>query len=86
MHVVLTQIFGFDRLESSRAHVQRHMRALHAHGVQLVQKRLVKVQGGRGRSHGSRILGKHGLVPNSVFGRIGVGDVGWQRHVAVGFH
>ena len=62
------------------------MGLLHPHGRELVQQSLVKMQRCSGRCHRTGVLGKDRLVALGVFGRVGVGDVGRQRHVAVALH
>ena len=86
VHLVLGQVLSFDRLEGACTHMQRHMRALHAHGVQLRKYALVKVQCSRGGRYGAGVFRKHGLVALHVFGRVAVRDVGGERHMAVALH
>ena len=86
VHLVLAQDLGLDRLKGARAHVQGDVGALHASSVQLGEQRVVKMQRGRGGCNRAGVFGKHGLVALHVVGRVAVGDVGRQRHMAVALH
>ena len=65
--------------------MQGHGRALHAAGLQGGEQGFVEVQGRGGCGHGAGPGCEDGLVALGVFGRVGMGDVGRQRHVAVLF-
>ena len=64
--------------------MQRDEGALHAQGVQLVQRGLIEVQAGGGRRDGAGFARVHGLVAGVVAGVGLVRDVGRQRRGAVG--
>ena len=86
VHRVLGDVLGLHRLEGAGAHVQRDAGALHAARVERGQQGLVEMQGGGRRGHRARHAREHGLVALLVVGRVGVRDVGRQRHVAVARH
>jgi hypothetical protein len=83
---VLGDVLGLHRLEGAGAHVQRDAGALHTAGFQLGQQAFVEMQCGGRRGHCARHAREHGLVAARVVGRIGVRDVGRQRHVAAALH
>ena len=84
VHDVVFQLVDPHRLEGARAHMQRDEGALHAQGVQLVQRGLIEVQAGGGRRDGAGFARVHGLVAGVVAGVGLVRDVGRQRRGAVG--
>ncbi|MCY1504708.1 hypothetical protein D9M68_388890 [compost metagenome] len=86
VHRVLGDVLGLHRLEGAGAHVQRDVGALHAARFEFGQQALVEMQRGRGRGHGAGHAREHGLVAALVVGRVGVRDVGRQRHVAAALH
>ena len=76
-------VFGFDGLEGTGTHMQRHARALHAARFKLRQDGFVKMQRGSWRGDGAGVFGKHRLVAGFVVLRVSVRDVGRQRHMTM---
>ena len=86
MHAMFREILGFDRLKCACAHMQCDISGPHAFVGKCVQNALVKVQSRGGSGRCTRYFGKNRLVTLLVLSRIGVGDVGRQRHMSVLLH
>jgi hypothetical protein len=82
MEFVILDAVDADRLEGSQADVQSDVNGLDAALADSGEGFRGEVKAGGRGGYRSRLLGIDGLIALAIAGRIGAGDVGWERDVA----
>ena len=77
------EVLDFDRLEGTRADVQRNVRKRDAALAQALEHRLVEMQAGRGRRDRARVPCINGLIALAVLGLRRARYIRRQRDLAV---